>query len=236
MRRESAILLALLAMPACQKATPPAQPASAAAVAAPHTVKAEALAGAASAAGAPGEALASYPPGAAPAEAKPTPGGLDPGHTGGVLLGQPRIGARGLPYPVAPDPVPAAAAEAPGDQAGGVRAHSQALLVHNGGGPDQLIRRIRHAAANRDFEALTVYMTPDLAARTRPLLQQDAARFWRHLDRYVAAGSQGFQMDQAPGSREGSLQLKISLNVDGKPVQLQPIVVRTTSGWRFERF
>lgn len=237
MRREFAILLVLVAAPACQKTATPAAPTPdpAAAVAQQNAPAAAAL-GAEAGIGAPGEALASYPLGGGPAAANGGPGADDPAIIAGALQGQPRPGGRPLPYPLAPDPVPAAAAAAPHDQSGSVRAHSQALLVQNGGGPDQLVRRVRHAAANHDFEALTPYMTPDLVARTRPLLQQDAARFWRHLDRYVVAGSQGFKMDQSPGAREGSLQLILSLDIDGKPVQLQPIVVRTSSGWRFERF
>ena len=100
-------------------------------------------------------------------------------------------------------------------------------------GPDQLIRRIRHAAANRDLKALSRYMTPRLAASTAENLSKHEERFWTHLARYVAAGSQGFKMESSPGPNKNSLELVIEVEPD---IVLRPIVQRQEDGWYFDRF
>ncbi len=100
-------------------------------------------------------------------------------------------------------------------------------------GPDQLIRRVRHAAANRDLKALSRYMTPRLAASTEATIGQHEERFWTHMARYVTAGSQGFKMETSPGPDKDSLQLVIEAEPD---IVLRPIVQRRDDGWYFDRF
>lgn len=100
-------------------------------------------------------------------------------------------------------------------------------------GPDQLIRRVRHAAANRDLQALSRYMTPRLAASTAENVSKHEERFWAHMARYVTAGSQGFKMETSPGQDKDMLQLIISVEPD---IVLRPIVQRREDGWYFDRF
>lgn len=100
-------------------------------------------------------------------------------------------------------------------------------------GADQLIRRIRHVAANRNLAGLERYMTPKLIASTRAMMPTHAERFWTHLGRYVQAGEHGFGLARKAGTEEGSIELVVTVDAD---TVLRPIVVRGPAGLAFDRF
>ncbi|MCB9738363.1 MAG: hypothetical protein H6747_03780 [Deltaproteobacteria bacterium] len=129
-----------------------------------------------------------------------------------------------------------------GDQIPGLQPERMAIemaRIGNGPGelrfltPDQLIRKIRNVAANHNLPGLERYMTPELIERTRAMMPEHAERFWRHLDRYVTAGSNGFELERQPGADEGVLELTVKAAPD---IVLRPVVRRTPAGWRFDRF
>lgn len=129
-----------------------------------------------------------------------------------------------------------------GDQIPGLQPERMAVemaRIGNGPGelrflaPDQLIRKIRNVAANHNLPGLERYMTAELIERTRAMMPEHAERFWRHLDRYVVAGSNGFELERQPGADEGVLELTVKAAPD---IVLRPVVRRTPAGWRFDRF
>lgn len=85
-----------------------------------------------------------------------------------------------------------------------------------------------------DVAALKAQMTDRLrTSLENGVLDKQAPRFWRHLDRYAVAMQAGLVLTSEPGDTPDARQLHIRAT-DGN--ELKPILVRDGKGWKVERF
>ena len=107
-------------------------------------------------------------------------------------------------------------------------------VVHNARKtPAQLVRRIINVAANRNVAGLKRFCTPGLRREIDAMLAKHKDRFWKHLDKYVDAASNGFSLDEQPGDDDKTRRLKITTRAGAV---LQPIIEKDGKGWLFARF
>ncbi len=98
--------------------------------------------------------------------------------------------------------------------------------------PKWLVKRIKNVAANHDKEAIKLWCTTHLQGQVDRMVKDHAERFWRHMDRYAAAGANGYEVtEERP---EGDL-MHLTVKARGDIV-LKPVMKQTQQGWRFHRF
>ena len=109
-----------------------------------------------------------------------------------------------------------------------------AALVHNSTKtPTDLVRRIMNVAANRNVVGLKQFCTPKLRKNIDEMLAKHKDRFWRHLDKYVDAASNGFKLTEAVGDTDELKHLTVTTK---SGADLHPVMTRGDKGWLFDRF
>lgn len=116
--------------------------------------------------------------------------------------------------------------------AGDPLAHAQ-LIHRRRDTPAALMRRIVNVAANHNLSGLKRFMTPELQVRVDQLVAKSPDRFWRQLDKYAAAGANGFELKEADSAGGRGKQLLVTAR-DG--AVLHPVIERDKEGWLFARF
>lgn len=99
--------------------------------------------------------------------------------------------------------------------------------------PEALIRRIVNVGANHNASGLKRFCTAKLSANIDKMLSSHSERFWRHIDKYVTAASEGFEIEEAAGPTKTSKQLTVKARGG---IVLRPVVAQDEKGWLFARF
>ena len=102
-----------------------------------------------------------------------------------------------------------------------------------GGDERALIVTLRAGAMAHDLEKLRPFLTERLYKTLSEALPKNADRLYRHLDKYVRAINEGFEIrvekSDAPTTRQVVLTLK-------DQAELKPILAMEHGTWKVDRF
>jgi hypothetical protein len=99
--------------------------------------------------------------------------------------------------------------------------------------PADLVRRITNVAANHNTAGLKRFCTPKLQAHIDEMIRDHKDRFWRHVDKYVTAASEGFIVEEVAGPEPKQSRVTVKTRAG---LVLNPIMSKGTKGWLFDRF